>query len=201
MPRWLQHRVRRPRKATRSEPPPSRETSCWIDDTIPSGAKPPGQRQSRPGSSWARPIIPCNRGEKSTVRTAEGAQPTLLHRRQAGFEDRRRRPTLRPRVSRPRKPAQGNHAPVQQRLVGASGILGRRRHRVGQGGHAPVGQPAEQPLPSRASGVRLEVEAAKVGLKPGSELNGWAFTAVRRHRALGTRRVWASLMPQRWTHV
>jgi hypothetical protein len=37
--------------------------------------------------------------------------------------------------------------------------------------HKPMG-----PLPKTGEWVRLEVEAAKVGLKPGAVLNGWAFT-------------------------
>ena len=34
------------------------------------------------------------------------------------------------------------------------------------------------PLPETGKWVKLEVDAAHVGLKPGVQLNGWAFTQV-----------------------
>ncbi len=57
---------------------------------------------------------------------------------------------------------------------GSIGVLGRERHPLGAEGSAS--RVAMGPLPKTGEWVRLEVEAAKVGLNPGAQLNGWAFT-------------------------
>ncbi|MCI0359116.1 MAG: hypothetical protein L0211_11615, partial [Planctomycetaceae bacterium] len=63
---------------------------------------------------------------------------------------------------------------MERRLVGASLLLGRDV--IPWGGANSPSRLAMGPLPKTGEWVRLEVEAAKVGLNPGAAINGWAFT-------------------------
>ena len=64
---------------------------------------------------------------------------------------------------------------AHRRPVDAPGLLGREPHRLRQGQGTPSGVRIGD-LPTTGKWVRLEVDAAKLGLKPGTAIDGWAFT-------------------------
>ena len=142
----------------------------WIDDAAPSGAKLEGDT---PWEFVGKPQ-PVLSGEKSTRRKADG-------RSQHFFTG----------ATQPLKIGDGDklfayvyldpaNPPEQVMLQWNDGAW---EHRVTWGGDKiPWGQAntpsrvVAGPLPKAGEWVRLEIEAAKVGLNPGALVNGWAFT-------------------------
>jgi mono/diheme cytochrome c family protein len=154
---------------------PARAEYVWIDDAIPGGAKPASDGSAN--GQWTfvtRPHHPVFSGEKASMRTAtgrsqhffEGANPGL----RVGTDD-----VLFAYVYL--DPA---HPPKEIMLQWHSGEW---RHRaywgenlIDWGRDKSTERRHLGPLPKKGEWVRLEVEAAKVGLKPGTIINGWAFT-------------------------
>jgi mono/diheme cytochrome c family protein len=147
----------------------------WFDDEVPAGAK-----QSSDGGvngHWgfvSAPAHPVFSGRKSVVRTAtglsqhffEGAQPGL----RVGAGD-----TLFAYVYLdPARP------PKEIMLQWNSGGWGHRAYwgenRIDWGADQSPERRLMGLLPPAGKWVRLEVEAARVGLTPGTVVNGWAFT-------------------------
>ncbi len=142
----------------------------WFDDTLPDGAKPEGR-------SWEfvkAPDHPVFSGDNSSVRTGTGLTQHFF----SGAN-----PPLT--VGAPAKLfayvyLDPNQPPEAIQLQFNDGSWNHRAywgadkcHGAGQTGAANhhMGD-----LPETGKWVRLEVDAAQVGLKPESKLNGWAFT-------------------------
>ena len=102
-------------------------------------------------------------------------EPALLRERQSRPARRRRRHAVRLRLSRSGQSAEGNHASVAHRRMAASGLLGRERHRLGQRQLRPSAGTSAR-CRRRANGCVWKWTRRKVGLKPGTVINGWAFT-------------------------
>ncbi len=162
-------------KATQSGPPPKHVEQVWIDDSLPPGAQPfgngSGPQEFRFVNSDEHPVLA---GEKSSQRTSKGrgqhgfqnAQPLTV-----GSEAKLFTYVYLDPKNPPKEIMLQWHA------------AGGWEHRAYWGGnHIPWGvdkSPSRLPmgaLPKTAEWVRLEVDAAAVGLKPGSQINGWAFT-------------------------
>ncbi|MEW4526394.1 PSD1 and planctomycete cytochrome C domain-containing protein [Maioricimonas sp. JC845] len=143
----------------------------WIDDAVPSGAQP--QQSGHPWEFVSAPE-PVFSGEKATRRTAEemgqhfftGANPPLV----IGDGDK----LFASVYLDPENP------PTEIMLQFNDGSWNHRAYwgknaidwgQDGKESRLPMGD-----LPPVGQWVRLEVDAAKVGLKPGMKLNGWAFT-------------------------
>lgn len=143
----------------------------WIDDAAPPGAQLQGD------SEWkfvAKPDGPVNTGEKSTTRKAPGLSQHFFTGANPGLKigdgDKLFAYVYLDPLDPPKTVMlQWNDGQWEHRAYWGDDAIP-----FGAGdvpGHRKLG-----PLPAIGEWVRLEVDAAHVGLKPGSVLNGWAFT-------------------------
>jgi tetratricopeptide (TPR) repeat protein len=148
----------------------------WIEDELPSGARPQGDLPWR----WSeKPAHPVYSGEKSSMRTADGtrqhyfveARPPL----RIGEGDRLFAYAYLPAGSLPK-------AIMLQWMTGRYFMDWNHRAFWGEdvipfsGGTAGPHNFSMGPLPESGKWVRLEVAAEQVDLKPGDVISGWAFT-------------------------
>ncbi|HAP08466.1 MAG TPA: hypothetical protein DCR20_11600 [Planctomycetaceae bacterium] len=150
---------------------PVRADYVWIEDDAPPGAQLQGDT---PWEFVTAPDHPVLSGSRSTHRRADalsqhfytGANPTL----KIGSADRLFAWVwLDPKNPPKTVMLQFNDGSWEHRA-----FWGEDRIPFGSGdtpGHRALG-----PLPETGKWVRLEVDAAHVGLPAGSEINGWAFT-------------------------
>ncbi len=150
-----------------------RQEFVWIDDSLPPGAE--GLGNGNPAWQFvSAPDHPVFSGKTSTVRTDTGlsqhffqkANPQLV----VGAGD-----TLFAYVYLdPKNP------PKQVMLQFNDGTWEHRAYwgedAIAWGKPGTPSRLAQGKLPETGKWVRLETEAAAVGLKPGTKLNGWAFT-------------------------
>lgn len=154
------------------------EDFVWIDDALPAGAKAQGNG-SNPWRFVEAPDYPVFRGKKSHVRVAEGDGITqhffdgATDKLKIGANTR----LFAYVYIDPKNPPetiqlQFNDGSWDHRASwGADKAFNAGRNDTS---NRVVGK-----LPEAGKWTRLEVSAATVGLKPGSELNGWAFTQVK----------------------
>ena len=149
--------------------------SIWIDDALPPGAQPFGNGSGPQEFLFVRADDhPVHSGKKSSQRTSTGLG-------QHGFQNAQ--PLM---VSQDAKlftwvylDPQNPPKEIMLQWHGANGW----NHRAYWGGNH-INWGAEKspsrlpmgPLPQAGEWVRLEVNAAAVGLPQGSQINGWAFT-------------------------
>ncbi|MCA9178541.1 MAG: PSD1 domain-containing protein [Planctomycetales bacterium] len=154
-----------------------RAERIWIDDVLPAGAKPQGDGPE-PWKFVEAPDHPVHLGVKSTVRSGSGGGIT-----QHFFTDATDKLTigedsrlfafvyLDPQDPPATIQLQFNDGSWEHRASwGADKAFGAGRN---DASNRQMGA-----LPELGKWIRLEVTAEAVGLKPGSELNGWAFTQV-----------------------
>ena len=153
----------------------SEEQFVWIDDEIPAGAKPEG---NSPWQFVGAPDHPVHSGKKSTVRTGDGDAITqhfftgATDKLKIGentrlfayaYLDPKNPPqTLQLQFNDGKWDHRASWGADKAFLAGRNDALNRQMGK----------------LPETGKWVRLEVDATAVGLPPGSELNGWAFTQV-----------------------
>ena len=147
--------------------------AIWFDDQLPEKANPQGDGPN-PWQFVTAPEHPVHSGENSTVRSGAGlnqhfftgANPTLT----VGAPGR-----LFAYVY-----LDPSNPPETVQLQFNDGSWSHRAYWGADKGHgAGISGPANYhagDLPETGKWIRLEVDAAKVGLKPESQLNGWAFT-------------------------
>jgi hypothetical protein len=150
----------------------ARKEYVWIDDAIPAGAKP-----SSSGDPWtfvSRPKHPVFSGEKASMRTAtglsqhffEGANPGL----RVGMGDTLFTYVYLDPANPPKEiMLQWHTGEWQHRAYWGENLIDWGRDNSSERRHFGA-------LPKKGAWVRLEVDAGKVGLKPGMVVNGWAFT-------------------------
>lgn len=146
--------------------------AVWFDDSLPAGAKPQGNGPE-PWRFVSGPDHPV-RGENSSVRTGDGLT-------QHFFTDANPKLT----VGTPGKLftyvyLDPKNPPETIQLQFNDGSWDHRAYWGADKGHGAGRKDAANfragELPETGKWVRLEVDAASVGLKPESQLNGWAFT-------------------------
>ncbi len=147
--------------------------SIWFDDKLPDGAKPQGDGPD-PWNFVSGPDHPVHRGENSSVRTGTGLT-------QHFFTDADPKLT----VAAPGRLfayvyLDPDNPPETVQLQFNDGSWNHRAYWGADKGHG-AGQTGAAnfragDLPETGKWVRLEVDAASVGLKPDSQLGGWAFT-------------------------
>ena len=155
----------------------SEENLVWIDDELPAGANAQGNGNP-PWQFVKAPDHPVHSGTKSTVRTGVGEEIT-----QHFFTGATDKLTLGENAKLvawvfldPKSPPQTiqlqfNDGSWEHRASwGADKAFGAGRNNAS---NRLIGK-----LPELGKWVQLKVDAASVGLKAGSELNGWAFTQV-----------------------
>ena len=146
----------------------------WFDDSLPEGAEPDGNEGA---DSWQWVTAekgPVHSGEKSHTRTAIGlsqhyftaAKPTLT----ISAGDR-----LFAYVY-----LDANNPPLEIMLNFKTVDWEHRAYwggnRIDWGDDNSAARLPMGPLPQTGQWVRLEVDSGAVGLQPGDEVNGWAFT-------------------------
>jgi hypothetical protein len=145
----------------------------WIEDALPEGAQPAGDGPV----IWdfvTAPDAPVFSGEKSTVRTATGLSQHFFtgakQKLAIGENDLLFAYVFLDAENPPETvQLQFNDGTWEHRAFwGADKAHGAGRKNAT---NLPMGA-----LPETGKWIRLEVAAADVGLKPGAELNGWAFT-------------------------
>jgi mono/diheme cytochrome c family protein len=141
----------------------------WVDDGLPDGARP-----DKPWTFRGAPEVPVHGGEKSHSQTADGLGQHFF----TG--------AATPLVTGPGDrlfahvfldPA---HPPEQVMLQWNDGTWEHRAYwganKIDWGTDGTPSRLHRGPLPHPGAWARLEVDAASVGLAPGAQVNGWAFT-------------------------
>ncbi len=143
----------------------------WIEDAAPKGAQLQGD------SEWefvSAPNHPVQSGEKSTRREAGGLSQHFFTGANPGLKIGEGDKLFAYCYIDPAKPAKTVMLQFNDGTWEHRAFWGEDAIPFGSGdtdGHRPRGA-----LPETGKWVRLEVDAATVGLKPGATLNGWAFT-------------------------
>jgi WD40 repeat protein/tetratricopeptide (TPR) repeat protein len=144
----------------------------WIDDAAPSGANLQGDT---PWEFVSGPEHPVFRGKKSTRRQAKGLSQHLFDGAAPGLKIGEGTKLFAYVYLDPKDPPKAvmlqfkDGTGWEHRAFWGEDVIG-----FGAGGkenHLAMG-----PLPKAGEWVRLEVEAARVGLSLGAVLDGWAFT-------------------------
>jgi len=146
----------------------------WIDDALPQGAVPQGN-EGRDSWKWVTSQEgPVFSGDKATTRTGDGTTQHYFTGAKPGLKVSAGDKLFAYVYLDPANP------PKQIMLQFNDGTW---EHRATWGGnYIPWGKPGAPSrrrmgkLPPAGKWVRLEVDAQHVGLKPGSTINGWAFT-------------------------
>ena len=146
---------------------PDPEEYVWIDDDLPVGAKPSGPWY------WVNDPKPVLSGKKSSTETASGqtqhyftgAKPLTVGKGDKLFAYVYLDPKKLPKEIM----LQWNDGKWEHRAFWGADVIPFGRGNGPQ--HRRMGD-----LPKAGEWVRLEVNAAHVGLKPGAKINGWAFT-------------------------
>ncbi|NQV26133.1 MAG: DUF1553 domain-containing protein [Rhodopirellula sp.] len=155
----------------------SEETFVWIDDELPAGAVAQGNG-TPPWQFVEAPNHPVHSGTKSTVRTGEGEAIT-----QHFFTGATNKLKLDENAKLVAWVFLDEQNPPQ--TIQLQFNDGSWEHRASWGADKAFGAGRNDAsnrlmgkLPELGKWIRLEVDATLVGLKAGSELNGWAFTQV-----------------------
>ncbi len=163
--------------AANAQPAPAGQTAIqpaefiWIDDELPAGAKPQGDTPWKWVSKSDGQVF---FGERASTRSAPGLSQHFFTDANPGLRVGEGDKLFSHVYLDPANPPktvmlQFNDGTWEHRAFWGDDLIG-----FGSGdtpGHRPIG-----PLPEAGKWVRLEVDAAKVGLSPGSVLGGWAFT-------------------------
>ncbi len=147
----------------------------WIDDDLPAGVKTVQDGGvNKPWTFVAGPAHPVYSGSKSLQLKATGLSQVVLHEAQVGLQVGSGDKLFAYVYLDPANP------PKEIMLQWHSDTW---RHRAYWGDNLiPWGADNTPervkigPLPEKGKWVRLEVDAAKLGLKPGMTITGWAFT-------------------------
>ena len=151
--------------------PPEPADFVWIDDEAPAGAQLQGDT---PWEFVSAPDHPVHSGTKSTRRQAEGLSQHFFTAAAPGLKIGAGDKLFAWVWLDPANPPKTIMLQFNDGSWEHRAFWGEDRIAFGSGdvpGHRALG-----PLPATGQWVRLEVDAAHVGLNPGAELNGWAFT-------------------------
>ncbi|HTU20073.1 MAG TPA: PSD1 and planctomycete cytochrome C domain-containing protein [Gemmataceae bacterium] len=153
----------------------ARAEYVWLDDAIPAGAKP--SSDGGVSGQWkfvSRPKHPVFSGEKASMRTAEGLSQHFFEGARPGLRVGTGDTLFAYVYLDPANPPkeimlQWNSGQWLHRAYWGENVIPWGRDNSGERRHIGA-------LPKKGEWVRLEVNAARVGLKPGTVINGWAFT-------------------------
>ncbi len=158
---------------TLAETSPQPVEVVWIEDSLPPGAQPEGDGQP-PWQFVAAPSHPVHSGTKSSLRSAAGRTQHFFTGASPGLKIAADDKLFAYVFLDPDNPPkeimlQFNDGTWEHRAFWGADLID-----WGQAGTPSRFQAG--PLPEKGKWVRLEVEAAQVGLAPGAILNGWACT-------------------------
>ncbi len=157
--------------ATTNAPPPAAADYVWIDDDLPPGAQPSPEG----GWKWVEgPDHPVLSGKKSHTQKASGLAQHFFTAASPGLRCGDGDRLFAYVYLDPADP------PKEVMLQWNSGDWKHRAYwgdnRIDFGKDNTTERVHLGPLPKAGEWVRLEVDAAKVGITPALVLNGWAFT-------------------------
>lgn len=147
----------------------------WIDDAVPAGAKP--SADGGVNGQWnfvTKPTHPVYSGEKSVRRSAEGLSQHLVENAAPGLRIGAGDKLFAYAYLDPAKPPK--EVMLQWHSDGWKHRAYWGENLIDWGANDSPERRREGSLPANGQWVRLEVDAAQVGLKPGTIVNGWAFT-------------------------
>jgi mono/diheme cytochrome c family protein len=160
---------------TKNSSPAAPAEYVWVDDDIPPGAK--SSSDGNPNGKWnfvTGPQHPVYSGNRSVMRSSEGLSQHLFENAQPGLRVGEGDKLFCYVYLDPAKP------PKEIMLQWNTGAWSHRAfwgaNVIPWGADGTPERRAMGPLPEAGKWVRLEVEAAKVGLSPGTVIQGWAFT-------------------------
>lgn len=144
----------------------------WIDDALPTAAKPEG---NSPWEFVSAPDHPVFSGQQATRRTAQGISQHYFTGASPGLKIGAGDKLFAYVYLDPTNPPKGvmlqfNDGSWEHRAVWGEPDV------IPWGAANTPSRIAAGALPEAGKWVRLEIEAEKVGLAAGSTLNGWAFT-------------------------
>ena len=146
----------------------------WIDDSLPTGTNPDGNEGANSWHWVAAENGPVCGGKKSHTRTATGLSQHYFTGAKPGLKIAAGDKLFAFVMLDPDNPPQEIMLNFKDEDWEHRAYWGRNHIDWGQDkspSRLPMG-----PLPPTGEWVRLEVDAQAVGLKPGTEINGWAFT-------------------------
>jgi len=146
--------------------------TVWVDDAAPEGAQ---LKVQEGGRSWrwvSQPAHPVYSGTKSMFRQAKGSEMHYFEGAKNPLKIEKGDKLFAYVYLDPANPPKA----IMFQFKDESKV-GAWEHRAywGENKFSSPGRIAMGKLPKTGRWSRLEVEAAKVGLEPGSKLNGWAF--------------------------
>ena len=161
--------------AGKTRPATKRDEFVWIDDAIPKGAKPSANGTG--SGKWefvSKKQHPVYSGKKSSTRTSKGLSQHYFQGAPKGLRVGEGDVFFAYVYLDPKNPPkeimlQFNDGSWEHRAIWGENLINWGRLKTGS--RRPLGK-----LPQKGKWVRLEVPVNKVGLKPGSIVNGWAFT-------------------------
>jgi hypothetical protein len=162
-----------PKQVTVVEPPKPREI-VWVDDALPTASVPTGNEQANSWKWVARAAGPVFSGEKSHTRTATGLSQHLFTGANPPLKVVEADTLFAYVYLDPRNP------PKEIMLQFNDGTWEHRAYwgdnRIPWGADNSPSRRKMGKLPEVGKWTRLEVDAQSLGLKPGAQINGWAFT-------------------------
>jgi mono/diheme cytochrome c family protein len=162
--------------AEEKEPEQTQRTEfVWIDDALPPGAKP--SSAGGVNGQWnfvGKPQHPVFSGEKASMRSATGLSQHFFAGANPGLRVGDGDALFAYVYLDPANPPkeimlQWHSGEWRHRAYWGDNLIDWGRDKSGERRHMGA-------LPKKGEWVRLDVEASKVGIKPGTVLNGWAFT-------------------------
>lgn len=160
--------ARRPEYVERSD-------YVWFDDALPPGAKPnTDNTEGKPFDFVSEPDGPVHSGKTSVLRVSEGLSQHLFMNASPGLKvgegDRLFTYVFLDPVNPPKELMLQFHTDTWK----ARAFWGEDKIDYGKAGTTERQRIGD--LPITGKWVRLEVDAAKLGLTPGTMISGWAFT-------------------------
>ena len=147
--------------------------AAWFDDELPEGAEKAGDGKA-PWQLVSAPDHPVFSGKTSSTRTAKGLSQHFFHKAKSQLEVAANDKLFAYVYLDPKNP------PETIQLQFNDGSWDHRAYWGADKGHAAGTKGAANfhmgELPEKGKWIRLEVNAADVGFKDGTKLNGWAFT-------------------------
>ena len=143
---------------------PATEEIVWIDDGLPAGAVPQGDEKAESWKWVTKGAAPVFSGERANTRTSKGLGQHYFTGAKPGLRIAEKDILFAYVYLDPANPP---------RTFAHRAYWGENLVNIDQDntpGRKPMG-----PLPEVGKWVRLEIPAADIGLKPGTELQGWNF--------------------------
>lgn len=164
-----------PQPKTTPDPPKPQEI-VWIDDSLPSGAKAQGNEGAASWKWVEEKSGPVLSGKKSHTRSSKGLSQHYFTGAKPGLKIGKGDRLFAHVYIDPKNPPktimlQFNNGNWEHRAIWGE-------NRIPYGRANTASRRTMGKLPEKGKWIRLEVAAQHVGLKPGTVLNGWAFTQI-----------------------